>query len=215
MSLDRWFLLQAIGCYCYWDMHSIKLTEHVHAGRQNCVCTECTVAWVASSSPAIGGRAGVGRGFEDGLWAVVDLRTGSIGGLVVGPISSLQLWRRNKLIWQWQMNHLLFPQLPVLFLSNSFPTLSLLSIPPPFAFWAPSTLLLSSSFSPTKLFFSLGFLVLNFLLYLCSFFLWCSFILCHLLLLTFILLFLCSLAWVVWRLLHLKRSCYSLLCSHF
>lgn len=46
---------------------------------------------------------------EDRWWWVVGLRTGRIGGWVVGLISSLQLWRRNKLIWQWQMNHLLFP----------------------------------------------------------------------------------------------------------
>lgn len=42
----------------------MKLSEHVHAGRQNCVCTECTVAWVASSSPAIGEGAGAGRSWR-------------------------------------------------------------------------------------------------------------------------------------------------------
>lgn len=95
LNMSFFFLLQAIGCYCYWDMHSIKLTEHVHAGRHNRVCTECSVAWVAFSSPGIGERAGVGRGWRidgDGWLA---WEGGRIRGSVVGQISSLQLWRRN------------------------------------------------------------------------------------------------------------------------
>lgn len=57
-------LLQAIGCYCYWDIHLIRLTEHVHAGRHNGVCVERSLAWVASSSPATGAGAGAGRGWR-------------------------------------------------------------------------------------------------------------------------------------------------------
>lgn len=55
--------LQAIGCLCYWDMHWVReASEHGRAGRHNCVCTEWSVAWAASSSPEIRARAGVGRG---------------------------------------------------------------------------------------------------------------------------------------------------------
>ena len=46
--------------------HAFRLgsaSMSTQAGK-NCVCTECTVAWVASSSPAIGERAGVGRGWR-------------------------------------------------------------------------------------------------------------------------------------------------------
>lgn len=135
------FLLQAIGCYCYWDMHSIKLSEHVHAGRHNRVCTECSVAWVASSSPGIGERAGVGRGWRidgDGWLA---WEGGRIRGWVVGQISSLQLWRRNKLIWQWQMNHLLFPNCQFYFSQTTFPPPVFFPIPPLFSFQKPSNLI--------------------------------------------------------------------------
>lgn len=45
-----------------------EASEHVHAGRHNCVCvclyTECSIAQAASLSPENGVRAGVGRGWE-------------------------------------------------------------------------------------------------------------------------------------------------------
>lgn len=41
-----------------------KASEHVRAGRHNCVCTECSVARVASLSPEDGARTGVGRGWR-------------------------------------------------------------------------------------------------------------------------------------------------------
>lgn len=148
-------------------MHLIKLSERVGAGRQDCVGAGCTVAWGVSSSPAIGEGAGACRGWRiDGDGWLAWERGGS-GGRVVGQISSLQLWRRSKLIWQWQMNHLLSPNCQF----SASQTPSSLSLPPLF----PHHFLLeclqppppSSSFSPAELFLppaSPRFYTLTFLL---------------------------------------------------
>lgn len=90
-----------------------EASEHGHTGRHNCVCTEWSVAWAASSSPEIRARAGVGRGrwIDGDGWST--RRRGMVGagvlgvGLIRGSSSSL-LRRRNKLIWRWQMNRLCF-----------------------------------------------------------------------------------------------------------
>lgn len=102
------------------------------------------------SSNRRGGRCW--QRLEDRWWWVVGLRMGRIGGWVAGQISSLQLWRRNKLNWQWQMNHLLFPN--CLFYASQIPFSLSVSFPFPHHFLHEHPLLLSSSLSPTKLFFS-------------------------------------------------------------
>lgn len=97
---------------------------------------------------------------EDRWWWVVGLRMGRIGGLLAGQISSLQLWRRNKLIWQWQMNHLLFPNCQ--FYASQIPfSPSVSSLSPPHRFLHEHPQPVSSSRSSTKLFFSLTFLFLT------------------------------------------------------
>lgn len=78
-----WLWLQAIGCLFYWDMRWVgEASEHGHAGRHNCVCTEWSVAWAASSSPEIRARAGVGRGrwIDGDGWSAP--RKGMGGGLL-------------------------------------------------------------------------------------------------------------------------------------
>lgn len=74
--------LRAIGCWCYWDRRWVgEASERGHAGRHNCVCTEWSVAWAASSSPEIRARAGVGRGrwIDGDGWSA---RRWGMGGLL-------------------------------------------------------------------------------------------------------------------------------------
>lgn len=145
---------------------------------------------------------------EDRWWWVVGLRTGRIGGWVVGQISSLQLWRRNKLIWQWQMNYLLFPNCQFYSSQTSFsPSVSSL-FPHHFLFERPQPL--SSSFSPTELFFSLSFPCPTFFTSL-LFSLWCSFTSLPPTI-TFPYSLFCSVAWEV---LEDFASEEVRLCSHF
>lgn len=121
--------LQAVGCFCYWDMHLMKpVSMSMQADIIVCVCvclyTECSIAQAASLSPENGVRAGVGRGWEmagDG-WSA---RSEGRGGEAALQISSSLLWRRNQLIWQWQMNHLLFLHRQFHSLQTPFRTFSL------------------------------------------------------------------------------------------
>lgn len=106
--------LQAIGCYCYWDVHLMKLSEHVHSR----VYTECTVAWAASSSP-VGERAGAGRGWRmDGDGWLAEDRGGS-GGRVCGPDLVLAVMKEKQTDVTVTNEPSPLPQLPVLCLSNS------------------------------------------------------------------------------------------------
>lgn len=96
---------------------------------------------------------------------------GGSRGRVVGQISSLQLWRRNKLIWQWQMNHLLFPNCQ--FSSSPTPFSHPQSLPYPPAIFSPSFFNPSSSFFTYQALFPNS--VIYFLPSFCSCSLWCSF----------------------------------------
>lgn len=172
-----------------------------------CVRTVCTVAWVASSSPAIGERAGAGRGWRidgDGGW----LKNEEDRGLGCGPDLVLAVMKEKQTDLTVTNEPSPLPQLPVLFLSNSSLTLSLSPTPPPVSFQAPSTPVFFI-FTYQALFFSLTFPRPTFFILL-LFSLWCSFTS-----LPLTILFLALLLEKYWRFLCLKRSCYSLLCSHF
>lgn len=126
------------------------------ADRIVCVCVcraRCSMGCILISSDRRGGRCW--QRLEDRWWWVVGLRMGRIGGRVAGQISSLQLWRRNKLIWQWQMNHLLSPNCQ--FYASQTPLSLSVSSRFPHHFLHEHSQLLSSSRSPTKLFFFSAF----------------------------------------------------------
>lgn len=111
---------------------------------------------------------------EDRWWWVVGLRTGRIGGLGCGPDLVLAVMKEKQTDLTVTNEPSPLPQLPVLFLSNSFPhpqslpcspTIFFLSALNPYLlhFHLPSSF--SASVSP----------VLHFLLYFCSSSLLCSF----------------------------------------
>lgn len=144
----------------------------------------------------------------DRWWWVVGLRMGRIGGWVVGQISSSQLWGRNKLIWQWQMNHLLSPNCQF-YASRTPSSHSVCLFPIPHYFLLERPQPLSPSFSPTKLLLSLNFpCPHSFFCAFLLFFPWCPFISLPATI-TFPILFIFFLLLLqkYRRFLHLKRSC--------
>lgn len=124
-------------------------SEHVHAGRHDCMCTGCTVAWVASSSPAIGERGRCWQRLEDRWWWVVGLRTRRIGGLGCGPDLVLAVMKEKQTDLTVTNEPSPLPQLPVLFLSNS-------SLPPSQRLPHSRTIFFLSALNPYLLHFHLA-----------------------------------------------------------
>lgn len=133
--------------------HTFDEAQWACPRRQTELCVyrvHCGMGCILISSDRRGGRCW--QRLEDRWWWVVGLRMGRIGGWVAGQISSLLLWRRNKLNWQWQMNHLLFPNCQFYAFQIPFSLSDSFLFPHHFLHEHPQPL--SSSLSYTKFFFS-------------------------------------------------------------
>lgn len=128
-AFGKMILLQAISCYSYCQIHWIKLSEHVHAGRHHCVCKQhAPLAW---GCVLISGDWSEGRCWqrlEDRWWWVVGLRSGRIGGPGCGPDLVLAVMKEK------QTDLTVTNEASLLFPTASFPPCKLLfatSVSPP------------------------------------------------------------------------------------